>query len=67
MREPHLDLFALPAGLLEGVRAGQYADAIAHILVEVASDFADGCRRAPWLQGTCGAQAALYCSATRRF
>jgi hypothetical protein len=51
MREPHLDFFALPAGLLEGVRIGQCADAIAHILVEVAGDFAHSCRGAPRLQG----------------
>ena len=35
-------------GLLEGVRVGQRAAAIAHILVEVAGDFAPGCR------GRCG-------------
>ena len=40
MRKPHLDLFAFPMGLLEGVRVGQSADAIANILVEVAGDFA---------------------------
>ena len=44
MRKPHLDLFAFPMGLLEGVRVGQRAAAIAHILVEVAGDFAPGCR-----------------------
>jgi hypothetical protein len=30
MRKPHLNLFAFPMGLLEGVRVGQRADAIAH-------------------------------------
>jgi hypothetical protein len=29
--------------VLEGVRVGQCADAVAHILVEVAGDFAHGC------------------------
>jgi hypothetical protein len=50
MGKPHLDLLALAARLLEGFGIGQRANAIAHILVEVAGDFADDRRRALWLQ-----------------
>jgi hypothetical protein len=50
MGKPHLDLFALAARLLEGFRIGERADAITHIFVEVAGDFADDRRRALWLQ-----------------
>ena len=50
--EPHLDLLALATRLLERLRIGQRADAIAHILVEVAGNFTDDRRRAPRLQGT---------------
>ena len=46
----HFDFFALPARLLEGFRVGQGADAITHILVEVAGDLAHDRRRALRLQ-----------------
>ena len=46
MRKSHLDLLALAARLLEGFRIGQRADAITHIFVEVAGEFAHWRRRA---------------------
>src|SRR5262245_12237094 len=50
MGKPHLDLLAFAARLLEGFRTGQRADAIAHILVEIARDFARNRRGTLWLQ-----------------
>jgi hypothetical protein len=47
MGKPHLDLLALAARLLEGFRTGQRADAIAHILIEIAGDFARNRRGTP--------------------
>src|SRR3984957_6135304 len=40
VRKSHLNLLALPAGLLEGFRVGQGADTISHIFVDVTGDFA---------------------------
>lgn len=51
MRKPHLDLLALPARLLEGFRVGQRADAITHLLIDIAGDLAHNRRRALRLQG----------------
>jgi hypothetical protein len=51
MGEPHLDLLALPARLLERVRMGQPADVLTHLLIDIAGHFAHDCGRAPRLQG----------------
>ena len=50
MRKSHLDLLPLTTRLPEGFCICQCTDTIAHILVEVASDFARDRRRALWLQ-----------------
>lgn len=50
MCKPHLDLLAFPARLLEGLRVGQCADTITHILVEIAGDLSHHRRRALRLQ-----------------
>src|SRR5664280_3003641 len=49
-RQPHLDLLALAVRLLEGLCVGQYADAVTHILIEIAGDLAHDRRRALGLQ-----------------
>ena len=50
MRKSHLDLLALSTGLLEGIRASQRANMIAHIFVEIAGDLAHARRRTLRLQ-----------------
>src|SRR5262249_46338895 len=50
MSKPHLDLLALAARLLKGFRVGKRADAITHLLIDIAGDLAHGRRRAPRLQ-----------------
>lgn len=52
VRKSHLNLLALPAGLLEGFRVGQGADTISHIFVDVTGDFAHSRGRTLRLQQT---------------
>jgi hypothetical protein len=51
MGEPHLDLLALPAGLLEGFRVGQRTDVLTHLFIKITSHFAHNCAGALRLQG----------------
>ena len=50
MRKPHLDFLALAVRLLEGFCVGQCAEAVTHILIEIAGDLAHGRRRTLGLQ-----------------
>ena len=51
MGKPHLDLLALPAGLLEGLRIGQGADAFTDLFIDIARHFAHDCGGALRLKG----------------
>ena len=51
MGKPHLDLLALPAGLLEGLRIGQGADAFTDLFIDIARHFAHNCGGALRLKG----------------
>ena len=46
MGKPHLDLLALAARLLEGLRVGESANVVSHVLVDVSGYLAAGARRA---------------------
>jgi hypothetical protein len=48
MRKSHLDLLPLAARLLEGFCIGQCTDTFAHIVVEVAGEFAHDGWRPPY-------------------
>ncbi len=41
--KPHLDLLALPAGLLEGFRIGQRTDVLTHLFMKIRDHFAHNC------------------------
>src|SRR5262249_38889157 len=51
MSKPHLALLPLAPEVLKGFRVGKRADAITHLLIDIAGDLAHGRRRAPRLQG----------------
>ena len=50
MREPHLDLLAFAARLLEGFSVGERTNMVSLILVDIARDLASVGRRTLWLE-----------------